>query len=554
MSIVDPDGLTNGSSLWMLRIIEIRFWGRVMSITAAVDHADSPRNRINLRRFARGGFALLELLLAIVILAFLGTYVAREISAANRVSQSRMLGTRWTQLTEAADAYIRGNDARIRQALTDASVVITVPMTDAATLPAQRGLPSFRAANVLGTSFTDVDGYGNRTVLYIFTPPPTGAQPNPPYEAFLVSSGGRRIPDDVLTGVTGFSDSRVGVALVQNPAGASTNTLRGYRGGWEAPLATFASLGGAAPQNGSIAAYVSLQRGANAAQSRYLSRVDTGNPVDNLMETDIDMGEQGIRNLQRVEAGTSGVITALGDINVQAGSGTSAGNVTAAGTVTADRGVINHITPGTPAEQAASATPGLAVAGVARVGNLSAQNLDVDTLVYSASGARAFRTGVRLRDLLPQIVHKASYVSTDNQIVPKPTDCQAGEGRVFIYPQIIENASDIGVTVSGTLEYVAIPVVNNVTVSGASPDYTINVESSTVNVLPSRGPTDPSPLILQSSTDPARFRSVAFAQDLGSFWIINLYSQQGVPNGAAVDWQTVPANTRALVQTACVYP
>uniref|UniRef100_UPI0013DB79B7 hypothetical protein n=1 Tax=Stenotrophomonas maltophilia TaxID=40324 RepID=UPI0013DB79B7 len=73
-------------------------------------------------------------------------------------------------------------------------------------------------------------------------------------------------------------------------------------------------------------------------------------------------------------------------------------------------------------------------------------NIDVDSFVYSAAGARTFRAGVRLRDLLPQIVHKASYVSSDNQIVPKPTDCQAGEGRVFIYPQVIENASDIGVT------------------------------------------------------------------------------------------------------------
>uniref|UniRef100_UPI0013D66757 hypothetical protein n=1 Tax=Proteus mirabilis TaxID=584 RepID=UPI0013D66757 len=116
-----------------------------------------------------------------------------------------------------------------------------------------------------------------------------------------------------------------------------------------------------------------------------------------------------------------------------------------------------------------------------------------------------FRAGVRLRDLLPQIVHKASYVSSDNQIVPKPTDCQAGEGRVFIYPQVIENASDIGVTVGGTLEFVQIPIVNDVTVSGASPNYTINVTQSTANVLPQRGPGEPSPLVLTSSADPARF-------------------------------------------------
>ncbi|MBY0362539.1 MAG: hypothetical protein K2X45_11600 [Phreatobacter sp.] len=502
----------------------------------------------------RSGLALLELILAIVILAFLGTYVAREIQASNRVAQARMLGTRWTQLTEAADAYIRGNDARIRQALTDASIVISVPMTDAATLPNQRGLPSFRAANVLGAGFVDADGYGNRTILYIFTPPASAANPTPPYEAFLVSSGGRRIPDDVLTAVTGFSDSRVGVALSQNPPGQQANTMRGFRGGWEAPLTTFSALAGSAPTIGSVSSYVSLQRGANASQSRYLSRVDTGNPVDNLMETDIDMGEQGLRNLTRMEAGASGTITARGDLSVTPGNAGSPGNVTAAGVVTGDRGVFNNIAPGTPAEQAASATPGLSVPGVARIGNLSAQNLDVDTLVYSASGARAFRSGVRLRDLLPQIVHKASYVSTDNQIVPKPTDCLAGEGRVFIYPQIIENASDIGVTVSGALEYVTLPVVNSVSVSGVAPDYTINVETSNINVLPQRGPTDPSPLILQSATDPARFRSVAFAQDQGTFWVINLYSQQGVPNGAGVLWQTVPSATRALVQTACVYP
>lgn len=515
-----------------------------------VEQADC---KVRVRTWRRG-FALLEILLAIVILAFIGTYVAREVAASNRMAQARMIGTRWAQLTEAADAYIRGNDAAIRAALSDPSVVATVPMTDATSLPMQRGLPSFRSANVLGTSFVEGDGFGNRTVLYLFTPAATSANPTPSFEAFLVSSGGRAISDDVLNAVVGFSDSRVGVALHQNPPGQATSTFRGFRGGWSAPVATFASLGAAAPRNGSVASYVSLQRGAAGAQSRYLSRVDTGNPVDNLMETDIDMGDQGIRNLSRVEAGSSGTVTARGNISVEAGSAGSAGDVTAAGTVTGDRGVFNNVTPGTPAEQAASPTPGLLVPGTARIGNLSAANLDVDSLVYSASGGRTFRAGVRLRDLLPPIVHKASYVSTDNQIVPKPTDCLVGEARVFIYPQIIENASDIGVTVSGSLDYVQIPVVNDVSVSGSSPDYVINVQQSTANVLPQRGPGEPSPLILTSAADPARFRSIAFAQDQGTFWVINLYSQQGIPNGADVTWQTVPANTRALVQTACVYP
>ncbi|WP_204301603.1 hypothetical protein, partial [Stenotrophomonas maltophilia] len=76
--------------------------------------------------------------------------------------------------------------------------------------------------------------------------------------------------------------------------------------------------------------------------------------------------------------------------------------------------------------------------------------------------------------------------------------------------------------------FVQIPIVNDVTVSGASPNYTINVTQSTANVLPQRGPGEPSPLVLTSSADPARFRSIAFAQDNGSFWVINLYSQQGI--------------------------
>ncbi|WP_204271921.1 hypothetical protein, partial [Escherichia coli] len=69
-------------------------------------------------------------------------------------------------------------------------------------------------------------------------------------------------------------------------------------------------------------------------------------------------------------------------IQVGAGPGGSSGDVTAAGTVTGGRGVLTQVTPGTPAQQAASATPGLSVAGVVKAGNLSATNIDVDSFVY----------------------------------------------------------------------------------------------------------------------------------------------------------------------------
>ncbi len=429
----------------------------------------------------------------------------------------------------------------------------TVPMTQAENgMPLQLGLPDFQDAGFLGASFVDTNQYQQKVALVLLTPPgATG------YEAFLVTYGGRPISDIVMTGAESMAGGRVGAILNKDPQG--TGFARGARGGWSTPTSVFAASN-LAIGVGHLVSYVSLEKGGFGTESKWLSRIDDGDPIDNQMETDIDMNGMGLDNVQHLNAAVAGD-GGIGQIAVSGGFDVSTGDVDVeSGDIRTNTGVVSPVYYGGTVENP-DESHYVVPNGKSYVDDLSADRINVDAQVYSGKGVRTFPVGVTFADIIPNEVTKASYVAQDGMEIPKPNCGGSGPGAVVDYSEAKLFASQVSqysqaapvTNVSAQVDYQVVPVL---TPTPFTDGQSIVFPSTTVNSF--------SDVSVTAGTEASNMWNEISATNLGGdpaspYWVLNVKSYTWVngPNGfvATPVASLGPAGepVSVLVQTACYY-
>lgn len=518
-----------------------------------------------MRRPSRRGYGLLELILGLAIMGVVVVAGNRMVQQGQDTQMARGLAQRSTEINAAADAYLRTQIGAIQDALPAAGNRTIVPLTGGVNA---QGLPSMQQAGVLGARLQPLGGYG-QTAFLVIERTPDVVTPSAPtsgvfnYEAYVVHGGGRPIPDRVLAQASSLADGRTGAILTADPlAPTRGGAARGFKGGWEIPVADVAGFGVAgANQPGRMVSYVSASKGLGAElQGKWLSRINTGDERDNRMETNINAGGNGVNNVGFLTA--NGIVPNAND-NVLPRP-TAPGSVNVTGNIVLDAtDAINGANPRVEAPKLTSnltdnargpdgkpTNPGLTVAGNGQVNDLSTNRLNADTLVYDGTNSRNFQVvgsgaPARLSDLLPRFVMKASYVALDGQLVPKSPCTSAGDttgARLYV---IQDGGQAAVMPVLTTVPTMLTQDVQVVTGVGSDGNGGISVTTSTIS-LPIR-------IDIENQSEISPFRTYAFAQDAGSTWQIGVRTFVYNPRTGTYEAYNDEGRNRALVQVMCEY-
>lgn len=544
-----------------------------------------------MKNFNRRGYGLIELILGLAVMGVVVVAASRTVQQGQDTQMARGIAQRSTEVNAAADAYIRMQIGVIQDALPAVGDRVRIPVVGPGVVSGPVTLPSLQQAGVLGARFQARGAYDQTAVLVIERTPdvvagtPATPTPIPPatnqmfnYEAYVVYSGGRPIPDRVLGQASSLADGRTGAIMVSSPAGGAA--ARGFKGGWVIPTADIATFGVAdASQAGRMVSYVSASKGLGAElQGKWLSRVNTGDEQDNRMETNINVAGRGLNNVGALTArgfvapndnvltlpSSDYSINVTGNLLVVPDDPQNGSNArvdaprlvagrddTAALGPQATYDALNRVSTATGTKPA---DPTLDVRkGRALVGDLSADYLNADAILYdTAAGSgnsRSFTvsgssTRATLRDLLPRFVMKASYVAQDQTIVPKAS-CASNGDRTGARLYVIQDGSQAAVmpvidTVA-TMTTTDVPVVTGV---GSDGNGGITVTTGTIAL--------PTALDIVNTAQPSPFRTFAFATDSGSFWTVTVRTQIFTPGVGWRDYNDEGYN-RALVQVMCEY-
>ena len=566
----------------------------------------TPRGFSSLRR----GFSLIEGLLSLAIFAAILAAVNHFVQLGIQEQLARGESTRWVSLTKAADNYVKSQDGVLRAAFhVNPKQKIVIPLTSkpgsvALDLPNPPSngvtLKNFQDSNVLGSNFQDGDVNHATAALIVYKPDGLDTSD---YEAVLVGyspNGKPAIDDKVLVRAEGMSENRIGALLQNDPTkdvdGATGPFVRGPRGGWRIPVSDL--KGTTVPINyGHLFSYVTMEKRGQNDNSRYLVRTLDTNHDNNSMTTNLDMSGNTVYNVYSL-CGTTGEKVQVGgptaeNVSTDCASSTqikvggdliSNGGFYGAGAVESDtRVVAPYFTDGDTSlgigkPQYYASPSQTSVFNVLKANDVQAKWFDIDALAYSSTGARPSLptaaggntsasgasgvSQVRLADLFPKQVTKASYVAYDGSVIPKP-DCHDGAGtgnaKLFASLTRLYNEAAPQTTVTTTITYRPVPVVTSVSASGdGNGGVNLSYTTDKVNSFESVDST--------STVDPARMYDGVSATDLGTAWRLSMPSVTSVPKtsdstqtGVGTDFDNTKTvdggdyQNQALVQVACYY-
>lgn len=246
-------------------------------------------------RRARRGVGLLEISLGLVIMAIGGATFAVMQNNATQAQRAQVAGEALNEVHEAARLYVQAN----RAALLSSVPVGGAPVSVLAGRPsATDAVPagSLQALGFMPSGWVDRNVYGHRHVVLI-RQPTAGT-----LDVLVVQQGGQEIRPQDLTRVASRAGAAGGIVPTQAMPSAPTTHATGMGGAWSLPRSQWVS-GSWQPQAGRAVAYASFPPNANETNSgSFLSRVNTGNPDDTRMQTDLDMGGRSIGAAAAVNA------------------------------------------------------------------------------------------------------------------------------------------------------------------------------------------------------------------------------------------------------------
>lgn len=322
------------------------------------------------RRRGQAGFAgLTDVLLGLAVIGMVMPTLVGLINQQAAEAQDQAAAVQLKAVREAAVAFVKNSYDGIYANIAAGSDSLAVAdLIDAGYLP-----PGFKASNNFGQTpviLLRQLAQGLPGSLCAALPPPPPANNGPDckklIEALIVTVGGKALDPAEASHVAVLSGAHGGVIV-------DAGTARGAYGSWCVNLDKFggaatgsctavdsrASVGAplagggiTAPAKGGLAAALFFSGGV--LMNEYLDRFKTGDPEDNTMHTDLNMGGNSVTSVKTVivngvtvqsdGAGTLSLTQVAGgavvDANFKAGavtaaSATVAGNATVGGTVTA---------------------------------------------------------------------------------------------------------------------------------------------------------------------------------------------------------------------------
>lgn len=221
----------------------------------------------------QSGLTIMESMLSLALMATVTVGLAQTFARNQDSLAVSSTASQLAQVRAAASSYVQDNFTSLETAAAAGPVAIPIS--------------TLIAANYLPPSYQNRNDFGQAHQVYVHR------RAAGVLESLVVTTGGH-----AMTLVQGGK-----VALLLKAAGAyvpvgSADAI-GARSTWRTPLSVFIP-GGAPLPSGGVAAYA-LQR-AVEGPSGALMRINTGNPVDNQMATDLDMTGHNILNVNQLTA------------------------------------------------------------------------------------------------------------------------------------------------------------------------------------------------------------------------------------------------------------
>lgn len=230
------------------------------------------------------GFSLLELLLAITVIAGLLTGIANVLSNSLRDTVDRNVAREMQQLQSAAQEFVRLNMNQI--------IANNVPFVG--------NIAEIDIDDLIDNGFLPV-GYGSensyRQNLRVFVRYLADDTINGNVIEVLSVSEGPRIPDSRLFKAVTNGEKNLGVISNLNISATCCNgNIQSVSGAWSVPFADFPGLDAPNDDGGYIAAYGLASNNDRLANDYLFRDRVNNNPVRNRMETDLDLNGNEIIN------------------------------------------------------------------------------------------------------------------------------------------------------------------------------------------------------------------------------------------------------------------
>jgi type II secretory pathway pseudopilin PulG len=401
----------------------------------------------------RRGFSLFEFVLVLGLITLTSVVVMTWMQMNAERMRGKSVGDKLQIVTVAARSYVKANGLALQTlAPTNGALVIPVArqsINDA--IPTgPSGLKSLQGGGFLPETFIDTNAWGQNTVLLV-----KKSSVGDGLQAIVTTYGGRPIPDDILGHAANTIGAIAGYVPETYTNSADDGLVVGNYGGWRTPVAQW---GPAATRPSAGRLQTTLAFDDTALLADYVYRDDIGIPEANRMNTNLDMNNNDLDNVDQVTAGTTGTVEVVGNmratIDIYARDAILSRNLDVAGNAEVDQNLVvgQNAAVGNDLGVANNAYVGqdLDVADTATVRNMKAQYLDTNAIVYGAQHSGINQnsdttTGnVTLGDLLPKSVAQYSYLVTEptgtdpnSDVVYKPV-CKGGTGfsraRVMVYP------------------------------------------------------------------------------------------------------------------------
>ena len=348
--------------------------------------------RTQTRRTPQAGFALVELAVAITVLAIMAALILPQITARRQDVREQVAAQQTREFSEASSQYIKENFDAVYAASTAGPYAV-----NAATV---------RTAGMLRSDFSTVNAYG-QTHCLIVRHSPSATATLKLLESMSITEGGTAIRSErvpfvaAMIGASGGAFENVGGSLL----------IRGAYGGFQVNASSYntATCTGTRGNAGNIASALFFDNRNLIAD--YLYRYDVpGHPEANQMFTNLTMNNNNVNDANQINA------TTFVDKN------NPTYQVTPSGTSNLNSLTVNQLYASVYYDKD---NPSFYV-------DPNGTSNIYDSFITNRS------TTVRLSSLLPNYVDKGDVVLFADQYLAKPTCPDAGTPAVRVTPAVFQ--------------------------------------------------------------------------------------------------------------------